>query len=81
MLRALQLTLLVTLSAATLHAEPSEDAVRFQYAAPDECPDATSSAAQVRQRTARGRGAEPSELARTFDVRLAADARGFQRLR
>jgi len=76
-LRAWQLTLLVATSAATLHAEPGEDAVRLQYAAPSECPDAAGFAAEVRARTARGRFAEPSELARTFDVRLAADAQGF----
>jgi hypothetical protein len=76
-LRAWQLTLLVATSAATLHAEPGEDAVRLQYTAPDECPDAASFAREVRARTARGRFAEPGELARTFDVRLTADAHGF----
>jgi hypothetical protein len=76
-LRAWQLTLLVATSAATLHAEPGEDAVRLQYAAPSACPDAAGFAAEVRARTARGRFAEPSELARTFDVRLVADAQGF----
>jgi hypothetical protein len=68
---------LVGTSAATLHAEPGEDAVRLHYVAPAECPDANSFASQVRERTTRGRFAESSELARTFDVRLAADARGF----
>jgi hypothetical protein len=58
-------------------AEPVEEAIRIQYSAPSTCPDAASFTAQVRERTARGRLARADELARTFDVRLLADARGF----
>jgi len=54
-----------------------ETAVRIQYRAPTACPDAASFMAQLRERTARGRFAEPNELARTFDVELSADAQGF----
>jgi len=54
-----------------------EEAVRLQYAAPAECPDAASFATRVRERTPRGRFAEASELARTFNVALVADAQGF----
>ena len=55
----------------------AQEAVRFQYVAPAECPDAAVFMARVRERTPRGRLAEPQELARTFDVKLAADASGF----
>lgn len=58
-------------------AEPQEDAVRFQYDAPAACPDATSFTARVRQRTTRGREAVAGELARSFNVRVASDPRGF----
>jgi len=74
---------LVSLSVASLavpvlaHAQPAEEAVRIQYTAPLACPDAASFAAQLRERTARGRFAELGELARTFDVELVADAQGF----
>lgn len=67
---------LVTL-AAPLRAEPSEEAVRFQYAAPPSCPDAAAFGERVRERTSRGRIAEPGELARTFNVAIVADADGF----
>jgi hypothetical protein len=63
--------------ATPLGAQPREEAIRFQYAAPPECPDAAAFAARVRERTARGRLAEPGELARTFGVELTADAQGF----
>jgi hypothetical protein len=69
--------LLVLSWAAPLHAQPAEEAVRFQYAAPPECPDAESFTAQVRKRTARGRLAEQGELARTFTVKLSADPKGY----
>lgn len=51
--------------------------MRFQYAAPGECPDAASFTAWVRQRTSRGREASAGELARTFSVNLAAQGNGF----
>ncbi len=51
--------------------------MRVQYGAPASCPDAESFATQLRERTQRGRLAEPNELARTFSVTLAADAQGF----
>lgn len=57
-------------------AEP-EEAVRFQYEAPAECPNAVELEARVRARTARGRGAEPGELARTFSLRIRADEQGY----
>lgn len=55
----------------------AQDAVRFQYAAPVECPEAATFTARVRERTSRGRVADPQELARTFEVKLTADASGF----
>lgn len=58
-------------------AEPAEEAVRFQYAAPGDCPDAASFTARVRQRTTRGREAAPGELARTFSVNVAAQGSRF----
>lgn len=63
--------------AAPARAQPSEEAVRIRYRAPSACPDAQSFAAQLRERTQRGRFAEPSELARTFGVTLTAEAEGF----
>lgn len=63
--------------APSLRAQPTEEAIRFQYAAPPECPDAATFTARVRERTPRGRLAEPGELARTFSVDVTADARGF----
>ncbi len=51
--------------------------MRFSYAAPAECPDAPAFFAQVRERTTRGREAEPGELARTFHVVVEPDAAGF----
>lgn len=51
--------------------------MRFQYDAPADCPAAASFTARVRQRTTRGREAMPGELARTFNVSVKADARGF----
>jgi hypothetical protein len=63
--------------AALARGEPREEAVRLQYAAPRECPDSASFTAQLRERTARGRLAEPGELARTFSVSIAANPRGF----
>jgi hypothetical protein len=63
--------------ATPLRAEPSEEAIRFQYAAPPECPDAAAFTARVRERTARGRLAAPGELARTFNVEITADTGGF----
>jgi hypothetical protein len=55
----------------------TEEAVRFQFAAPAECPDAAVFTARVRERTARGRLAEPGELARTFNVQVTAASSGF----
>jgi hypothetical protein len=54
-----------------------EDAIRFQYEAPAECPDLTIFTARVRERTPRGRIAAPDELARTFNVSIAPDTGGF----
>jgi hypothetical protein len=68
--------LLLTCS-APLRAQSGEEPVRLQYRAPAECPDAASFADRVRERTARGRFAEPGELAHLFDVKLAADAQGY----
>jgi hypothetical protein len=67
----------IAFCAAPARAEPDEEAVRLRYEAPPACPDATSFSAQVRERTARGRFARPGELARTFNVELVADGRGF----
>ena len=55
----------------------TEEAIRFQYGAPAECPDLATFTARVRARTARGRVAAADELARTFAVAIAAEARGF----
>jgi hypothetical protein len=63
--------------AAPLRAEPSEEAVRFLYTAPPACPDVAVFTARVRERTSRGRLAEPGELARTFSIEVAAEADGF----
>jgi hypothetical protein len=41
--------------AAPARAQPREEAVRIQYDAPASCPDAVSFAAQLRERTQRGR--------------------------
>jgi hypothetical protein len=60
-----------------LGAQPSEEAIRFQYAAPPECPDVVAFTARVRERTPRGRLAKPGELARAFGVQVTADAAGF----
>ena len=63
--------------ASALPATSAEEAVRFQYTAPPDCPDAESFTAQVRKRTPRGRLADPGELARTFTIELSPDAKGF----
>jgi len=72
----LALLLLVTWT-LPVSAGASDEAVRFQYTAPPECPDVASFTLRVRERTQRGRAAEPGELARTFTVDVAADADGF----
>ncbi|HEY6079683.1 MAG TPA: hypothetical protein VIW29_12800 [Polyangiaceae bacterium] len=54
-----------------------EEPIRFEYAAPAACPDQAAFTARVRERTQRGRVAEPSELARRFSVRISADGGGF----
>jgi hypothetical protein len=64
-------------SAAPARAEPAAEAVRLDYSAPAECPDAASFRTRVRERTARGRFAEPGELARTFVIALRADPSGY----
>jgi hypothetical protein len=51
--------------------------IRFEYDAPAECPDAATFTGRVRERTARGRLAEPNELARTFNVSIVAAQSGF----
>ncbi len=56
---------------------PVEEAIRFQYAAPAECPAEATFTARVRERTARGRLAEPDELARTFNVSIVVTGGGF----
>jgi hypothetical protein len=63
--------------APPLCAQPAAEAVRFQYAAPPECPAADAFTARVRERTARGRVAESGELARTFNVHIFGDSAGF----
>jgi hypothetical protein len=68
--------LLLTLPAPA-RAEPAEEAVRFQYQAPAECPDLASFTARVRERTERGREPEEAELARTFSVSLRPEGHGF----
>jgi len=67
----------VAVSTGPALAEPGEEAVRIQYTAPATCPDEQSFFSQLRQRTARGRLAEPNELARTIDVELLAEPEGF----
>ena len=67
----------VLLGALPVAAEPLEEAIRFQYRAPPECPDVTSFTGRVRVRTARGRNASPEELARTFEVRIEPGDKGF----
>ncbi len=68
-------TLPITLPA---RATPSaEEAVRFRYVAPSACPDSASFTARLRERTQRGRPAEPDELARTFVLSITPGAEGF----
>jgi hypothetical protein len=76
-LRSAFALLLLVSFATPLRAQPAEVAIRFQYRAPPECPDAAAFTARVRERTPRGRLAEPGELARTFDVDVTADPAGF----
>jgi hypothetical protein len=72
------LALLVFSSASAALAQPAvEDALRFQYTAPEECPGVEAFTARVRERTQRGRLAEDGELARTFAVTLTPDAGAF----
>jgi hypothetical protein len=63
--------------ATPLGAQPTEEAIRFQYTAPPGCPDAAAFTARVRERTTRGRLADPGELARTFGVEVAVEGDGF----
>jgi len=69
--------LLSVVATSRARAEPAEEAIRFQYQAPPECPDQANFEAQVRARTQRGRRAEPLELARTFTLELVPDGEGF----
>ncbi len=62
--------LLVALPAA------ANDAVRFQYDAPAECPDAAAFSARVRERSQHGRFATDGELARTFVVTITVETGG-----
>jgi hypothetical protein len=55
----------------------AEEAVRFRYEAPPECPAGEVFTARVRQRTSRGREAASEELARTFTISIAAATPGF----
>jgi hypothetical protein len=65
------------LAAAQPSAQPQEEAVRFQFRAPEACPDAASFTARVRSRTQRGREAAAEELARTFSIEVAQQPSGF----
>lgn len=76
-LRLFFLSLVAGAPRAQAQSPPVEEAVRFEYTAPAECPDAAVFTARVRERTAHGRPAEPQELAHNFDVRINADAAGF----
>ena len=70
----------LTLAAASprAFAQPAaEEAVRFRYEAPPECPAGDVFTARVRQRTPRGREAAPEELARTFTISVGPAAPGF----
>ncbi|HEX6766608.1 MAG TPA: hypothetical protein VF103_14040, partial [Polyangiaceae bacterium] len=51
-------------------AQENEEAVRFDYRAPPECPDAVAFTSRVQARTARARLAAEGELARTFTVEV-----------
>ncbi len=73
----------VTFLAPNLRAQPSQpsqlspaDPVRFDYQAPEGCPDAVSFRNRVGARTNRARMAEPGELARTFAIEVRADPSG-----
>lgn len=57
--------------AASVHAE---EAVRFEYRAPAECPSAAVFEARVRERSLHVRVAAAGELARTFDVTVLVSA-------
>lgn len=70
--------LALAFASARAVAQPaSEEAVRFRYEAPPECPPAQDFTARVRERTARGREAAPEELARTFSLHIDPDSTGF----
>lgn len=72
------LALFVFCCAGAAVAQPApDDALRFQYVAPEECPGVEAFTARVRERTERVRLAEEGELARTFAVTLKAEAGGF----
>jgi hypothetical protein len=47
--------------------------IRFEYSAPDGCPDQAQFVERVRARTQRGKFAESGELARTFNVVVTTD--------
>jgi hypothetical protein len=51
--------------------------VRFELEAPPECPNVSEFSARVRQRTSRGRMAEPGELARSFFLRVVPEGASF----
>lgn len=55
----------------------AEEAIRFEYVAPADCPDQAAFTVRVRERTQRGRSAEPGELARRYRVRISATDSGF----
>ena len=55
----------------------TEEAVRFRYEAPPECPPAEVFTTRVRQRTSRGREATSEELARTFAISIGVATPGF----
>jgi len=76
-LRSALVSVLFIAWAGPLGAQPAEEAVRFQYTAPPSCPDGAAFTARVRARTSRGRLAEPTELARSFRLDVAADTEGF----
>lgn len=54
-----------------------DEAVRFRYSGPPDCPDEAAFVAQVRRRTSRGTPASEGELARTFTAEVRSDANGY----
>jgi hypothetical protein len=68
--------LVTTLASGAALAQTLTEAVRFDYRAPEGCPDAGAFVRHVQERTTRARVGAPGELARTFVVEVRAETTG-----